>query len=271
MIIEYMPSQLIAVVAGYQENNTHVHVVAAELRENNELTITFPKPHSYSSQDLITLHLDNRSGVELYDAELEVYRASYKGRVVSAVGDKVILVPLEVMVFYGTNCVYEFQADDYQYPLDDRPERSVKPTPLLGGITSDDAEFENKVGVLVTQAMGQPHTTVMAFLSSTDDDIFMITSPNSFKGQLLSRSSRCFFAIDHRNTFTFETHIDWNYTIISAEAYRVEKDSLLFAQVRELFIVKNPWEAGFFLADGIEMYHLKSQGMVCNQAMQSPL
>lgn len=269
MITDYLPRQLVAIAAGYQRNKTHVHIVAAELYEKSMVCIAFPKPHTYSGDDLITLHLDNRSGVEMYDAELEVYRTSYKGKVVSVAGDKVILEPLEIMVFYGVECIYKFQAEDYQYPTDTRSEQILKNSPLLAGIIPDDTEFENKVGVLVTQAMGQPHTTVMAFLSSTNDDIFLITFPNSFKGRLLSRDTSCVFAIDNRNTFTFETYIDWNYTLISAQAYHVEKDSLLFAQVKELFIAKNPWEAGFFLAEGIEIYHLKSRGVLCNQALLS--
>ncbi|MCG7588779.1 hypothetical protein [Photobacterium sp. OFAV2-7] len=267
MITDYLPRQLIAVAAGYQEGNTHVHVVSAELYENNKLGIWFPKSHTYSTNDLITLHLDNRTGVDIYDAELEVYRASYKGKVISISGNRLMLAPLETMVFYGNKCIYKYQAEEYTYPCDTRPEVSLKISPQQKGITPDDTEFENKVGVLITQALEQPHTTVMAFLSSTEDDIFMITYPNSFKGQLLARDTHCIFAIDNRNTFTFETHIDWNYTLISAEAFRVEKNSQLFTQVQDLFIAKNPWEAGFFLADEIEMYHLKSKGVVCNQAL----
>ncbi len=75
-------------------------------------------------------------------------------------------------------------------------------------------EHPNKVGVLTTLAAGQPHTTVLAFLSTEDDDIFLISLPNTFKSQVLKREGHCFFTIDERAKFTFEQAIEWNYTIV---------------------------------------------------------
>ena len=125
-------------------------------------------------------------------------------------------------------------------------------------------DFVNKVGVLITMAGEQPHTTVLAFLSSVDDDIFLITFPETFKSKLLKRNRHCLFAMDERAHYTFEQAIDWNYTIVEGEAFLVEPGSPLFATIREAFITKNPWEMGFFLREDIEMYHIKRKQLICS-------
>ena len=43
----------------------------------------------------MTLHLDNRTGVDELDAELRVYRASYKGRGVETDDNWVMVDPVE--------------------------------------------------------------------------------------------------------------------------------------------------------------------------------
>ena len=73
-----------------------------------------------------------------------------------------------------------------------RPRRRYE-TPLaqLPGIEHKD--HANKVGELTTLAAGQPHTTVLAFLTSAKDDVFLISMPGTFKSQVLKREPRCFF------------------------------------------------------------------------------
>lgn len=94
------------------------------------------------------------------------------------------------------------------------------------------------MGVLTTLAEGQPHTTVLAFLSTEADDIFLISMPNTFKSQVLMRESHCFFTIDERAKFTFEQAIEWNYTIIEARAQIVEKVAPIYERIRSEFILK---------------------------------
>ena len=67
----------------------------------------------------------------------------------------------------------QFALPEYQHPQDQRPEKTLPVTPLTSLPIPDLREAENKIGVLITQAMSQPHTTVLAFLSSEDDDIFL--------------------------------------------------------------------------------------------------
>lgn len=71
----------------------------------------------------------------------------------------------------------------------------------------------------MTRTAEQPHTTVMAFLSTQDDDIFIISFPSTFKVQQLQRNPSCCFAIDERANFTFDKAIQWNYTLIDAIAH----------------------------------------------------
>ena len=50
---------------------------------------------------LVTLHLDNRTGVDELDTELRVYRASYKGRVVETDDNWVMVDPIEFVPIHG--------------------------------------------------------------------------------------------------------------------------------------------------------------------------
>ncbi len=137
--------------------------------------------------------------------------------------DKVQVTPLQFELWYGNRVVYSFAQPDYQHPADERPARELPVTPLTGLPVPDLREVENKIGVLVTRAQSQPHTTVLAFLSSDEDDIFFITFPETFKSQLLKRDGRCHFAIDSRAVFTYTRAIEWNYTIIAADAYQIRR------------------------------------------------
>lgn len=254
---QYIPSPVVAIASTYNLEGMADLYVCGTIINENQLTLQFANGHQMKVGNLITVHLDNRTGVPDYDADLSVYRLSYKGQITVAQEDYVVVEPLQFEVFYGVSIEYQYKGDGYEFPIDTRVSKSLPVTQLKDMPSPDIEEIENKIGVLVTHAADQPHTTVMAFLSSDEDDIFFITFPNTFKSQLLKRDNRCYFAIDNRATFTFEEAIEWNYSLIAGEAFDVPKDSLLFTQIKEEFIAKNPWEVGFFSEPSVEMFHLK--------------
>lgn len=256
-------SPALGVLAYYRDQKTVVHICSVQPKGDNSLHLFFPKGHALRVGDLATIHLDNRTGVADYDAELRVYRMSYKGEVVTCDGDHVVLHPRECQVFYGNSIELEIRQSGYAYPPDQRTDLPLPWTDLKTAPLADGRERDNKVGVLITMAPEQPHTTVLAFLSSVDDDVFFITQPNSYKAQLLRRDPHCFFAIDSRATFSFERALEWNYTLIEADAALVPKGITLFEDLRAAFIAKNPWEIGFFTLPDLDMYHLKNIGVMC--------
>ena len=93
--------------------------------------------------------------------------------------------------------------------------------------------------------------------------MFFVTLPDSYKARLLRRNPHCFFAIDSRASFSFDRALEWNYSIIEADATLIPSATPLFETIREAFIAKNPWEIAFFTLPNLEMYHLKSAGVVC--------
>lgn len=262
----FIGSPVLGIAANYRHNNPHhtfVSVCGVEIRENDELILTFPKGHPLLENDKITVHLDNRTGVDEYDADLHVYRGSYKGQIKQVSANKVHVAPIQFELWYGNRVEYSHALPHYQHPIDDRPILNLPISPLNTFPLPDLQEAENKIGVLVTQAIGQPHTTVMAFLSSEEDDIFFITFPETFKSQLLKKDRYCHFAIDARAVFTYTHAIEWNYSIIEAEAFQIPKENPLFEPIREAFIQKNPWEVGFFSHPQVELYHLKPRKVIC--------
>lgn len=268
-LVSYLGKQTLGVLACYQQGNLVMHICGVYPRSDNALRVFFPKGHALTVGDLATLHLDNRSGVDQFDANIAVYRASYKGRVVEVDEDWVLLAPRECQVMYGMSCVLDIREPGYQYPHDARPEHPVPASPLETLPDTEHQDFTNKVGVLVTLAEEQPHTTVLAFLSSVDNDIFLITFPETFKSKQLKRNPHCFFAMDERSHYTFERAIEWNYTLIEGDAHLISRQHPLFEPVREAFIVKNPWEMAFFLRDDLEMYHIQSRQLVCPGSRQA--
>lgn len=262
---ELIGQRVLAVLGGYGEEaaKMDVYICGVQVLSDTRLKVMLPNGHTLQNEQWVTLHLDNRTGVGEYDAELQVYRLSFKGCVKQIADYEVIVDALEYQVYYGISAIKEYRAKGYEFPVDTRASRPLPRSPLEHVPPIDDEEHDNKIGVLLTFAEQQPHTTVMAFLSSVDDDIFFITLPSTFKGQLLTRDNRCYFAIDSRATFTFEQAIEWNYSIIRGEVYEIEKGSEVFTQIQELFIAKNPWEMGFFSLPEIQMYHLKAQSVVC--------
>ncbi|CAM5781463.1 hypothetical protein CCAE64S_00752 [Castellaniella caeni] len=249
-------------LASYQPQGLVHHVGVVYPRADNVLRVFIPKGHALAMGSLVTLHLDNRTGVDELDAELRVYRTSYKGRVVATDEGWVTLQPVEYMLIHGLQVVEQHREPGYAFPPDARPECTLPITPLrqLGPVQA--REHHNKVGILTTLAANQPHTTVLAFLNTEIDDVFLISVPDTFKLHQLRRDPHCFFIIDERAKFTFEQAIDWNYTILEMQAFQVPPTLPLYEQVRTAFVLKNPWEAGFFLMDGLEMVHLKCQSVV---------
>ena len=260
---DYLGEQLLGVLASYQPQGIVHHIGVVYPRRSNLLQVFIPKGHTLAAGSLVTLHLDNRTGVDELDAELRVYRASYKGRVVHTDESWATVEPVEFMLIHGTRVVEEFRAPGYAFPTDARPVIDMPLTPLQKLAAVEEKDHHNKVGVLTTLAEGQPHTTVLAFLTSEDDDVFLISMPGTFKSQVLKREPRCFFTIDERAKFTFEQAIEWNYTILETRAHLVPASSPVHEQIRTAFILKNPWEAAFFMSTDLEMFHLQRVAVVC--------
>jgi hypothetical protein len=83
-LLAFLGSPLLGVAATYADpasKETGVYICGVEIHDDDTLLLSFPKGHQLAAGDKITLHLDNRTGVDEYDASLSVYRASYKGRV----------------------------------------------------------------------------------------------------------------------------------------------------------------------------------------------
>lgn len=259
---DYLGEQLLGVLASYQPKGIVHHIGVVYPRRDDQLQVFIPKGHALGPGSRVTLHLDNRTGVDEIDADLRVYRTSYKGRVIHSDESWITLEPIEYMLIHGSRVVDERRAPGYEFPSDTRAAVRLPDSPLeqLGPI--QEKEHHNKVGILTTMARDQPHTTVLAFLNTEADDVFVISTPDTFKMQLLQRDPRCFFIIDERAKFTFEQAIEWNYTILETQAHRVPPTSPVYEQVRTAFVLKNPWEAGFFRLDGLEMVHLACKAMV---------
>lgn len=262
-LVTYLGKQILGVLAAYKQDDIVIHIVAVYPQWDNRLKVFFPHGHSFAPGEFLTLHLDNRTGVDEFDADIRVYRASYKGVVETCDGDWLTLEARECQLLHGFRAAVSIQAADYRYPDDPRPERTLATSPLQALPPVKGYDQPNKVGVLVTMAQEQPHTTVLAFLSTENDDIFLITFPETFKSRLLKRDAHCFFVLDERASFTFERAIEWNYTIVEGVANRVAAGTPLFLQVQQAFIDKNPWEMPFFIRPDVEMYHIRCQRLVC--------
>ncbi len=73
---------LLGVAATYVDpasKETGVCITGVEIQAGDELLLSFPKGHQLAVGEKITLHLDNRTGVDEYDASLSNLRVSYKG------------------------------------------------------------------------------------------------------------------------------------------------------------------------------------------------
>jgi len=255
-LLNFFPPKLVGVCAGFRNGELVAAVAAVTIRHDDGLVLEFPKANPFEVGQSLTVHLDDRVGSELYSVELKVHRTSYKGTVASVVGNQGQVRVDDYDLFYGTRVVAKGRAPDYRHPLDGRPVRLLTESPLRSMALADESEVSNHLGVLITRAPDRPHTTVMAFLSGVEDDIFLITDQRSFKYQLLTRDPGCAFALDHRATFSFERRVEWNYTIYETRAHRIDRTSGLFAPIQREFIQKNPWETVFFSSPDAVLIHL---------------
>jgi hypothetical protein len=256
MLLNYLPQQTYAIAAGYIGDNIIAVVAGALINKDNSIRLIFPKGNPFKAGQRITLHLDNRTGAEAFSADLRVYRCSYKALTAEAEKDKCLATPLEYDLRFSNSSAEFFKAPAYEYPQDARGEKTIEKAELGGSLVINEKEGNNKLGVWITKAGDQPHTTVMAFLSTAKDDIFVISHKDSFKSRLIRRDANCCFAIDHRANYVFEKAYDWNYTIIRGKVREVSRGSNLFADIQNMFVEKNPWEFVFFTAPNMELFCL---------------
>ena len=268
MLSNYLPRRTYTVATSYEKGDIIALVGAAEINNDNTIKLTFPKINPFRNHNTITLHLDNRTGVESLNADLRVYRCSYKGSIIESGEYTALVAPLEYQLIYSTNVVEQFKSPVFQYSEDPRPEYELQESELKELSLVDDKEHSNKLGVLITKSIDLPHTTVMSFLSTTVDDIFLITMKGYRKSHNLHCDPTCCFAIDHRATYLFEKAYDWNYTIIKGRAYQISKENPLFAVIQRKFIEKNPWELVFFSSPDIEMLHIQPTEIICPEKIK---
>jgi hypothetical protein len=259
MLLDYLPWQTYAIVAGYINDEIVAVVAGALLNEDNSIHLIFPKGNPFRAGQKITLHLDNRTGSEAFSAELRVYRCSYKGAVAKAEKDAALVMPLEYDLRFSDKSAELFKAAGYEYPPDNRNKEIIEEAKPQEVFITNGKEENNKLGVWITKAVDQPHTTVMAFLSSSKDDIFVISHRDSFKSTLIHRDTDSCFAIDHRANYVFEKAYDWNYTIIKGTVREIPHGSDLFLDIQHLFVEKNPWEFVFFTAPNMELFCLSPE------------
>jgi hypothetical protein len=73
---------------GALENEMDVYICGVHILSDTSLALFFPNGHQLKANQKVTVHLDNRTGVSEYDADLKVYRSSFKGIVASTSGKK---------------------------------------------------------------------------------------------------------------------------------------------------------------------------------------
>lgn len=77
-LVTYLGKQILGVLACYQQDDIVIHICGVYPQWDNRLRVFFPRGHALQVGELVTLHLDNRSGVDEFDSGIRVYRASYK-------------------------------------------------------------------------------------------------------------------------------------------------------------------------------------------------
>jgi hypothetical protein len=281
---EYLPKETYGIVSTYDRNahhggaplsdiemftGQHMRVAVAGIRisDDESLDLHFPKLNPLQAGDRVTLHLDNRRGGETYDSDFKVYRGSYKGIVLNSRGSDAHVVPVEFQLVYSTQLVHSYHDPGYRFPADPRQDHALPVSPLVRVAEPDEHNRDNKLGVWITPAIDRPHTTVMAFLNSTDDDIFVVSHPATFKCRTIARDRFGCFVIDHRSEYNFEKAIDWNYTILRCETFQIPRSHPVFAEMQARFIEKNPWETAFFSNPQSMMFHLKPSAIIMSDIL----
>ncbi len=262
MINNYIADRSFAIVSGYRAGSV-VSEMGVTSRIDEIIDITFPRGNLFQPGQKVSVYLDNRTGVELVDANLNVYRVAVKGHVKWVDGNEIQIIPEFYELFYGNSIIERFSAPGYAHPQDKRSEVIVPESPLgIYDLTNDFIIDNNKVGIFITKAEERPHSTVMAYLSNEKDDIFLISHRGSFKSDNIVRDRECAFAIDHRAEIAFERAVFWNYTVIKGHLFRISADNPLFPVIQASFVEKNPWETVFFTHDNIEMFHIQPQEII---------
>lgn len=257
MINRYIPRQTYAIVTGYLNNQMTGLVAGATINDDNTIQLTFPKNNPFTDEQEVTLHIDDRTGIETFTQDLSVNRCSYKAVLQKCADESALAKPVEFELVYEHSIMVSYKAPNYDFPIDNRPEINLTETYLKDFIIPDEKEKENKLGVLSTMAIDRPHTTVMAFLSSKEDDIFLISHKGTLKSGFIKRDSSCLFAIDHRSSYHFEKKYEWNYTVLRGETFIIPRTNKIFEKIQKQFIEKNPWEELFFTDPNVEMFHIK--------------
>jgi hypothetical protein len=262
-LVQYLSRRTYGVVCAYHGAEIVGIIAGVVINDDDSLILHFPKVNPFLVGEKITIHLDNRTGIELFDIGLRVYRCSYKGIIAEELKDALRVVAEEYVVRYGDRSILEYNNPGYKYPLDSREPRKLSRMKLAEDILPDSREKENKLGVWITRGVERPHTTVMAFLSSIKDDIFVISHSDSYKSKLIHKDPGCMFAIDHRASYNFEKKYEWNYTIIRAMAEIIERDDPIYSRIQAMFVEKNPWEQVFFTDQKAELFHLEAIELMC--------
>ncbi len=262
MLSHFIENNSYAIVAGYNENCEIIAVLGGIIYHESSIEIIFPKMNPFKTGQKISFHLDNRTGLEEYDINLKVYRVSVKAVVLRSEKNTIFVEPVEYKMNYGNKTIDTYTKTGYTFPFDKRNEHQLLEAKTSLSMIPDISEHENKLGVLITKAIERPHTTVMAFLSSDRDDIYIISHNDSFKSKNIHRDSECVFAIDHRASFRFEKAIEWNYTLIRGTLREVSRNNPLFDRIQTLFVDKNPWELVFFTDSTVEMYQLEPTSII---------
>jgi hypothetical protein len=80
MLSDFIRTNSFAIVAGYKQGEIIAALGSIAYRDRL-IEIFFPKMNPFETDQKITFHLDNRTGVEEFDSNLKVYRVSVKARV----------------------------------------------------------------------------------------------------------------------------------------------------------------------------------------------
>ena len=265
MINNYISNKSYAIVSGYI-NNEVVTEMGVTSKIDRTVVIHFPKGTFFSPGQKISVYIDNRTGVDEFDSNLNIYRVAVKGTVVHCQNDYIVADILFYELFYGTAIVERFSKEGYSHPKDHREAITLPETPLVMADIRDNLIIDNnKVGVFVTTAPEVPHSSIMAYLATKGDDVFIISHKGSFKSDNIEKNRDCTFTIDHRGEFSFEMAVFWNFTVLKGLIYRISGNNPVFSFLQAAFVDKNPWEKIFFTHDNIEMFHIQAQEVICPQ------
>ncbi|MCG8480275.1 MAG: hypothetical protein MI724_14355 [Spirochaetales bacterium] len=247
VLAHYIGREQLGVFASWTASGARLGVARVAVGADDTLQLFVEDCLDVEAGQAVTIHLDNRTGVEEYDADLKVYRSSYKGRITRVSPGRMTVEPEHFELIYGVAPAAVWSAPGYEHPPIGETADAILPGDPVPPFDAAPEDAYNRVGVLITSAPVRPHTTLMAFHAMTEDRIFLVTWRSSLKYRLLRRDARCWFAIDNRNTFTFEKHPKFNYTIIETRARRIADDHPRHDEVVRRFLEKSPFEQGFFL------------------------